>query len=213
VETSVARELRDREALGLAAFAGAVSLWIVGDWRLALMAVVGTLAVRVMAGVVLHGTHPPVLDQFPGLTTEDTRVAWYVYRGRGDPAIARRTGQSLTSVRQSVRRIMKTWQVTTREGIADHVAQIVGDVPPDRPDAKTSREWMTESAWAFGLIAVGIGTLALSPDTAVLGGVRTWLGLCLAATGVIFTVVSTTTYLWEKWLGGHDDGPRTTTPP
>ncbi len=192
MDQSVVRELQDREAWALAVFAAAVSAVIVRNVEIAVIAFVGTLGVRCLVGVVLHGTHPPTLYRFPDLSREDTSVAWYVYRGRGDPAIARRTGLALRGVRESVRRVMKIW-LTRREQIADHVADILGEAPVHLAPRKRSREWLGETGWGIGVTAVGIGILALSPDTAVLGGMRTWLGLGLAAGGVIFVAVSTIT--------------------
>lgn len=199
MEGTIERELRDPEAMALALLAAAASYFMVHAWEMALIALAGTLTVRVMAGIVLHGTHPPpARETYPDLTPDETAVAWYVYRGRGDPAIARRTGLSLKEVRQAVRRMMRAWQITTREELARHVADLIGEEPPDRAPAKKGREWMGEFGVALGIVAVGLGLLAVSPDTAVLGGVRDWLGLSLMAIGVVFAVVTSATYLWEK---------------
>ncbi|HZQ49440.1 MAG TPA: hypothetical protein VFB69_03945 [Candidatus Dormibacteraeota bacterium] len=204
MEEAIARELLDREAWALALFAAVASALIVHDWQVALIGFVGTLTVRCIAGVVLHGTHPPPRTPFPDLSRLETEVAWYVYRGRGDPAIARRTAVHVDTVDDCIREIKRKWHVKDRAAIARHVADILGEEPVHAGSRKRSREWLGESGWGIGVMAVGVGILAVSPDTAVLGGVRTWLGLGLMAVGLMFVAISTITYLWEKW---HDGGP------
>jgi DNA-binding CsgD family transcriptional regulator len=176
-----------------------VTYFVGRDWRLCAIAALGVLAVRVAAGVVLHGTHPPARQRFPGLTQAETQVAWYVFRGRGDPAIARRTGFSLRRVGAAEESILRKWSVRSREEIATHVAQILREPQPHRPDKKQRREWMGEFTTGLAIVGVGVAMLALPSDTVLVGGVRDWLGVALCAAGLVFVLVSTVTYLWEIW--------------
>ena len=197
-EASLLRELRDREALALASGAGLVTFLMAGDWRLSAIAAGGVILVRIAAGLALHGTHPPPRKNYPGLSTRESAVAWYVYRGRGDPAIARRTDLTLRQVRESVASIKRKWEVSTREEVASHVAEIEGDLPSPRPPRKQGREWMVEFALALAVIGIGVTVLAAASDAPVIGGIRDPLGLGLLAAGIVFAAVSTVTYLWEK---------------
>lgn len=192
------REVWDLEAFGLAVFAAVAAYLVDRDALLAAIAAIGVMAVRGMAGVMLHGTHPPPTQRFPGLTESETLVAWYVFRGRGNPAIARRTGWPLSRVARYEARIKQTWKVATREEVVAHVSQILSEPSPHKPESTRPREWMAEFATGLAIIGVGLAILAVPPETVILGGIRDWLGLSLSAAGVVFLLVSTLTYLLEN---------------
>ena len=203
---NLTRELQDREAviLALVAAGGAYAVaqaW--GEWPVAVAASVGVIAVRIGAGIVLHGTHRLPDDPLPGLTEKESDVARYVHRGLGDPAIARRLGISLKRVDGRVNRIQAKWRVSTRKEIAEHVAQILGE-PPERPvPAKQRWEWIAELGTGIAIMALGLGSLTLSVDTPLIGPSKDWLGLSFLIGGLVFCALSTVTYFWERTQTNH----------
>jgi DNA-binding CsgD family transcriptional regulator len=203
---NISRELADRDAVALALLTAVAAYAIAfewADWPLAVIAGVGVIVVRIGAGILLHGTHSIPNDALPGLTDKESDVARYVHRGLGDPAIARRLGISLKRVGGRVNRIQAKWRVSTRSEIAEHVAQILGE-PPQRPAPEKQRwEWIAEVGTGVAIMALGLGSLTLSVDTPLLGGLKDWLGLSLLIGGLIFSVVSTSTYVWERMHTNH----------
>jgi DNA-binding CsgD family transcriptional regulator len=198
---NVSRELADLDAAALAVMAAVAAYAVAhewGDWRVALAAGIGVIAVRVGAGIVLHGTHGIPDDPLPGLTEKESAVARYVHRGLGDPAIARRLGISLKRVDGRVNRIQAKWRVSTRREIAEHVAQILGEPPQHSMPAKQRWEWIAELGTGIAIMALGLGSLTLSVDTPLLGSSKDWLGLCLLIGGLVFCGLSTVTYFWER---------------
>jgi DNA-binding CsgD family transcriptional regulator len=198
---NLTRELWDREAAALAVVTAAVAYFVAhdwGGWQVAVAAGVGVIAVRFGAGLLLHGTRRLPDEPLPGLTENESAVARYIHRGLGDPAIARRLGISLKRVEGRVNRIMAKWRVSTRKEIAEHVAQILGE-PAERPaPAKQRWEWIAEIGTGIALMALGLGCFALAVDTPILGGSKDWLGLILLIGGLVFCVLSTVTYFWER---------------
>jgi DNA-binding CsgD family transcriptional regulator len=137
-------------------------------------------------------------DALPGLTVNESAVARYVHRGFGDPAIARRLGISLTRVDGRIHRIQTKWGVSTRQQITEHVSQILGE-PPERPGPSKQRwEWIAELGTGVAIMALGLGSLALSVDTPLLGNSKDWLGFSLLIGGLVFSAISTVTYFWER---------------
>jgi len=203
---NISREFPDRETVALALFA-AVAAYAVAfewaDWPLAVIAGLGVIVVRIGAGVLLHGTQRIPDDPLPGLTEKESAVARYVHRGLGDPAIARRLGISLKRVDGRVKRVQAKWRVSTRSEVAEHVAQILGE-PPERPaPAKQRWEWIAEVGTGIAIMALGLGSLTLSVETPLIGSMKDWLGLCLLLGGLIFSAVSTSTYVWERTHTNH----------
>jgi DNA-binding CsgD family transcriptional regulator len=203
---NISRELADRDA-ALLALVAAVAAYAVahewGDWRVAITAGVGVVALRIGAGILLHGTHRLPDDPLPGLTEKESDVARYVHRGLGDPAIARRLGISLKRVDGRVNRIQAKWRVSTRKEIAEHVAQVLGE-PPEHPvPGKQRWEWIAELGTGIAIMALGLGSLTLSVDTPLVGSSKDWLGLSLLIGGLVFCALSTVTYFWERTQTNH----------
>jgi DNA-binding CsgD family transcriptional regulator len=198
----LARELEDREAALLALLAAAATYFVARDWRVMLIAAVGTLVVRVGAGLLLHGTRNIPDDPLPGLTDKESAVARLIHRGYGDPAIAVRLGISLRRAEGRVQRIQDKWHVSTRSEIAKHVAEILGE-PPVPPPTRFKQRWelIAEVGTGVAVMALGVGVLTLPPGTPVIGDWRDWIGLSLLAAGLVFAVVSIAAYVSEHRHG------------
>jgi len=52
-------------------------------------------------------------------------------------------------------------------------------------------------------MALGLGSLTLSVETPLIGSLKDWLGLSLLLGGLIFSAVSTSTYVWERTHTNH----------
>jgi DNA-binding CsgD family transcriptional regulator len=192
-------DLRDAEA-ALLALVGAVAAYAVAlDWRVALTAGFGVIAVRIGAGVLLHGTRKIPHDRLPELTDKESAVASMIHLGYGDPAIAARLGVSLKRVERRILSIQAKWRVSTRSEIAQHVAQIRGE-PPEHATSRFKQRWELVAEVGTGVAVGGLGVaiLALPPDTPVIGSWRAWVGLTLLIVGVLFSLVSITMYAWER---------------
>ncbi len=196
---NLASEISDAEAVLLALVAAAAAYLVARDWRVMLIASVGALAVRVGAGLLLHGTRKIPRQPLPGLNDKESSVARLIHSGYGDPAIAMRLGISLSRVEGRVRRIQDKWHVSTRKEIAQHVAEILGE-PPEHPTTRFKQRWelIGEVGTGVAVMALGVGVLTLPPDTPVIGDWRDWIGLSLLAAGLLFSVVSMAMYVSEQ---------------
>jgi hypothetical protein len=125
-------------------------------------------------------------------------VARLVHAGFGDPAIAVRVGISLKGVELRIGRIQAKWRVSTRLEVAQHVAEISGE-PPGHPATRIKQRWelVAEVGNGVAVMALGLGLLALPPDTPLIGDWRDWFGLTLMVGGLMFSVISVVIYEWE----------------
>lgn len=198
MEASAVRELRDWEAWILAAFAAVALFAPTHNAGTALLAASGVILIRVVAGATLHGTHPPPDSEFPGLTHDETLIAWHVFRGRSDPAISRRTALSLAKVRELETRIKHRWNVSSREEIAECVAQLL-ETPPRAPGSLPPvRTLLLDLIAALGVVALGVAVIAVPEETPLIGDIRDPLGLVLIAAGVVIAIVFVVTYLLDR---------------
>jgi DNA-binding CsgD family transcriptional regulator len=196
---NLAGEIQDPEAALLALAAAGAAYFVARDWRVMLIAGIGTLAVRVGAGLLLHGTREIPDDPLPGLTDKESAVARLIHAGYGDPAIAVRLGISLKRIEGRVQRIQDKWHVSTRKEIAQHLAEILGE-PPEHPTTRFKQRWelIAEVGTGVAVMALGLGILTLPPETPLIGDWRGWIGLSLLAAGLLFSVVSTAMYVSEQ---------------
>lgn len=200
------RELQDREAALLALLGAGAAYAVAHDWRVVVTATLGVVAVRVGAGVLLHGTRRVPDGPLPGLTDKESSVARLVHAGFGDPAIAMRLGISLNRVEARIRRIHAKWRVSTRGEVVQHVAEVLGE-PPQHPSTRIKQRWelVAEVGTGVAVMGLGLGLLALPPDTPVIGDWRDWFGLSLMVGGLVFSVISVAIYTWER---GQNAGSR-----
>lgn len=198
-------DLQDAEAALLAAVGAAAAYAVALDWRVAVTAGFGVVAVRLGAGVLLHGTRKIPDDPLPELTDKESAVASLIHAGYGDPAIAARLGISLKRIDGRILRIQDKWHVSTRGEIVHHVAQIRGE-PPEHPTSRFKQRWelIAEIGTGVAVMGLGIAILALPPDTPLVGSWRAWIGLSLLIVGLLFSVVSLTMYSWERAQSKHE---------
>ena len=107
----------------------------------------------------------------------------------------------LRRIEGRIQRIQTKWRVSTRQEIAQHVAQIRGE-PPEHPTTRFKQRWelIAEVGTGVAVMALGLGMLTLPPDTPLIGGWREWLGLSLVIGGFLYGAVSIAMYAWER---GH----------
>jgi DNA-binding CsgD family transcriptional regulator len=196
---SRAVDLRDAEAALLALVGAGAAYAIALDWRVALTAGFGVLAVRIGADMLLHGTRKISDGPLPDLTDKESAVANLIYAGYGDPAIAALLGISLKRIEARIIHIQTKWRVSTRNEIIQHVAQIRGE-PPEHPRTRVKQRWelVAEIGTGVAVMALGLGILTLPPETPLVGGWRDWIGLCLLIGGLLFSTVSIAMYSWER---------------
>ncbi|MEA2643104.1 MAG: Bacterial regulatory protein luxR family [Chloroflexota bacterium] len=192
-------DVRDAEAALLALLGAAAAYAVALDWRVAITAGFGVLVVRVGAAVLLHGTRKIPDGPLPGLTDKESAVASLIHAGLFDPAIAARLGIPLRRIEGRILRIYAKWHISTRDEIAEHVAQIRGE-PPERQKSKLKQRWelIAEVGTGVAVMALGLGFVALPPDTPLIGEWREWIGLCLLIGGLLFSAVSIANYSWER---------------
>lgn len=194
-------ELQDAEAALLALVGAGAAYAVAHDWRVALTAGIGVLVVRIGAGMLLHGIRKIPQGPLPDLTDKESSVASLIHAGYGNPAIAARLGIPLRRIEGRIQRIQTKWRVSTRQEIAQHVAQIRGE-PPEHPTTRFKQRWelIAEVGTGVAVVALGLGMLTLPPDTPLIGGWREWFGLSLVIGGFLYSAVSIAMYSWER---GH----------
>jgi len=191
---SAVGELRDGAAWLIALLATLAAYAVTKDWRAAAGAGLGTLAVRIVAGVSLSGPDTIPNRRLPGLTTSQSRVAYRIHRNLGDPAIARDLRISIPRVQAHVAGIMERWRVDSREGISAQVGQILRLIRR-RPTERW--EWIAELGAGIAVMALGVGVMALPPDTPIVGPDHDVIGMVFVIAGLVFGAVSTFGYYRE----------------
>jgi DNA-binding CsgD family transcriptional regulator len=192
---NAARELRDLEAWLIALLGMAAAFAITHDWRAAVGAGLGVLAVRVGVGISLRIGGIPS-SRLPGLTEKESSVAYCVQRNLSDPAIARILNITLPRVQGRVQRIQKKWVLQSRAEIAAQVNSIPSQPDVDKP--KERWEWIAELGAGIAVMALGVAVMTLSPDTPLIGPSHDAIGLVLIIGGLVFGAVSTFVYHTER---------------
>jgi hypothetical protein len=195
----------------------AVVNWLIGEpwWAAIIMGVAvvtfGELASRAIA-IKLRPRPAPVPPQ--RLHGRNNDIAMHVGHGLTNHQIATEMAMSDAEVSRRVDNICRTLRLPNRSALSGWAREQLHPHEPGKP-APTQRhrqrwEWVAEVGTGIAVMALGLGALALPPNTPYVG-TPSWVGLSVVAFGLAVCVLSTSTYAWELTRRGDtsDSGTET----
>jgi hypothetical protein len=192
------RDLIDPLGLLLALFCGLCVYLIQGrelSW-IPIGAAAAVLTVKLGSQVVLtreetRRTIPNL--PLPELTQKEANVAFGIWRGMTDSEISAQINLPISRVEGRVQRIAGKWGTKSRGQIRQRMIEMFGE-PPRK---KQRWEWIAELALGVATFFGGVGVL-IAPTGSLIGPYRDYIGLGLAAIGLLFCVISTSAYVRER---------------
>jgi DNA-binding CsgD family transcriptional regulator len=198
-----------RAAFAVIGVATAGANWLIGEpWWAALIMGIGVVTFGELASRALEIKLRPHSQPIPPLRLHgrNNDIAMHVADQMTNHEIATRMSMSETEVSRRVDNICRTLRLTSRSELIRWARENLRHPDADQPThAQRHRErweWVAEVGTGIAIMALGLGALALPPNTRYVG-TPSWIGLSLVAFGLAVCLLSTSTYAWELTRGRH----------